>query len=74
MCRRASNADEHLYINAAGAAAGAWLTRPADTSKAGQTEGLGRRASRRPKSSQNRAFGSLYRKVSTSKLAGGAVN
>ena len=37
------------------AGAGAWLTRRAGTSKAGQTEGLGRRASRRPKSIQNRA-------------------
>ena len=39
---------------AARAAPGAWLTMRAGTSKAGQTEGLGRRASRRPKSCQNR--------------------
>ena len=43
---------------AARAVARAWLTRRAGTSKAGQTNGLGRRANRRPKSSQNRDFGS----------------
>ena len=35
------------------AAVGAWLTRRAGISKAGKTGGLGRQASRRPKSSQN---------------------
>ena len=46
---------------------GAWLTRRAGTSKAGQTEGLGRRASRRPKLSQNHA--TLYRKSKTTTYA-----
>ena len=40
----------HAQAKQRAAAAGAWLTRRAGTSKAGQTEVLGRRESRRPKS------------------------
>ena len=53
---------------AARAAAGAWFTW--FTSKAGQTEGLGRRTSRRPKSSKNRVRVSLVVRASDLRLNG----